>query len=249
MTEPRIAEASDVVTTPQHTPLLNGRARYVNIQISRKCHAALGKIQQRTLSRTKGQVVDDLVQMAQTQSPMIPVASLDQIFADDRPVQLCGGSGEGKSFFLKQNLSRISSPTFIVDVAGEYEGIKKLTVGDLYSFKWERSDASSRYRFVPTNNAQIATSELRTVFAFLNTEKMRHYKPNKIPSGALSKWVICIEESHRVSRQTPFLDFLYESRKFTKKLVAIASDPQLFGRVCRLLRPPPIAGRPDLDLS
>src|SRR5438105_2155434 len=94
----QIAETSDVVTTSQHTPLQNGRGRpgYVNIQISRKCHAELGRIQQRTLSRTKGQVVDFLVQTAQTQSPVIPVASLEQIFVDDRPVQLCGGSGEGK---------------------------------------------------------------------------------------------------------------------------------------------------------
>jgi len=229
---------SNVVTSPQHNG--PGRAGFINIQISRKCHAELGQIQQRTLSRTKGQVVDFLVQTAQTQSPVIPVASLEQIFSDDRPLQLCGGSGEGKSTFVKQILSKIDSPVFLVDIANEYPQCKKLSVGDLYSFKWERADTSARHRFVPTNNAQIAASELRTVFSFLNTEKMRHYKPDKVPSGVLSKTLFIIEESHRLARETSFLNFLYESRKHTRKLVAVASDPQLFGRVCRLLRPPPL---------
>jgi hypothetical protein len=234
--------SSSVVTIPQHsTHTLNGKAGYVNIQISRKCHAELGQIQTRTLLRTKSQVVDYLVQTSQTQSSVIPVASLEQIFSDDRPLQLCGGSGEGKSTFVKRILSKIDAPVFLVDIANEYPQCMKLSVGDLYSFKWEHADSTSRHRFVPTNNAQIAASELRTVFSFLNTEKMRHYKPDKVPSGVLAKTVFVIEESHRLARETSFLNFLYESRKHTRKLVAVASDPQLFGRVCRLMRPPPFS--------
>jgi len=237
--ESQTAESDSIVTVPQHPSRIpNGKAGYVNIQISRKCHTELGQIQERTLLRTKGQVVDYLIETAQTESPIIPTASLGRLFATDVPVQLCGRSGSYKSLFLKSILPNIPHPCFITDIAGEYQNVKRLTVGDFYSFKWDKAEPDTRVRFVPTNNAQVAASELRTVFQFLNTEKMRKYQPNKIPSGILAKWVVLVEESHRLSRESSFLHFLYESRKFTRKIIAVASDPSLFGNVCELLRPP-----------
>ena len=236
--ESSLAPRHSAVTDVRPLQVVKGPDGYVNIRISRKCLNELERIQEQSLLRTRGQVVDYLVQTAQTKSPVIPSATLDGLFADDVPIQLCGRSGEGKSRFLKQILPDIPHPAFLIDTVGEFPKVKKLSIGDLYSFKWYKANYSTRVRFVPTNNAQIATSELRTVFQFLNTEKMRQYQPNKNPSGVLSKWVFVVEESHRLSHETHFLNFLLEARKFTKKIICVASDPDLYGRVCRLLRPP-----------
>ena len=48
----------------------------------------------------------------------------------------------------------------------------------------------------------------------------------------MSKWVVIVEEAHRLSREPAFQNFLAEGRKFTRKILVVASDPSLYGSIC-----------------
>src|SRR2546422_7106333 len=99
---------------------------------------------------------------------MILPASLSLIFHDDRPICLSGPSGSGKSLFLKLVLPSILGPLFLVDLADEHKGLKRIGVGDFFEVKWGKGDCATRLKFVPSSNLDVSRGELRTIFSHLN---------------------------------------------------------------------------------
>jgi len=169
---------------------------------------------------------------------MILPASVKLLFHDDRPVCISGPSGTGKSLFLKCVLPSIPGPLFLVDLADEHRGLKRIGVGDFFEIKWARGDSLTRMKFVPSSNLDVSRGELRTIFSHLNMLKMDGHKPDQLPSGALANWCLIVEESHRLVNDTAFRNFLAEGRKFVRKIVILASDPGPLANICRLLKPP-----------
>ena len=171
---------------------------------------------------------------------MVLPASLKLMFHDDRPACISGPPGSGKSLFLARVLPDVPGPLFLVDLADEHIDLKRVSVGNFFEIKWARADANTRLKFVPSSNLDVRRGELRTVFSHLNMVKMDGHSPEKFPSGVLSGWTLIVEEAHRLARDAAFQNFLAEGRKFTRKIIVVASDPSLFGSICRLVKPPPL---------
>ena len=210
---------------------------YVNVRVSRYARNQLRQIQSQTAMRTASQVIDFLLETAVTKNP-IPTASLDDVFSDDRPVQLCGGSGTGKSLWLKRIIPSVDHPVFLIDLANEYT-LPRIGLESLFALKWVRT-GNTRVRFVPSPNVEVARVELRTLFSILNTVRHQGYRPGKTPSGRLATWVVIVDEGHRIATESEFLTFLNEARKHLHKLIISASDPALFGNIARTMKPPAI---------
>lgn len=215
-------------------------SHFSNIRLSWRDKARVELLRSKLRLETMTETIRIALEAYETRTPMIPEATLESLYEDDRPVQISGGMGSGKSLHMQQTLPLINAPVFIIDLANEYKRAKRLGLEGFFSIKWGRADEHTRLKFVPTNNSQVAASELQNIFSHLNTVKTTKYQPGKVPSGVLSKWVFIIEESHRVAKEAAFLNFLYEARKFTRKIILVASDPNLFGSTCKLLRPPPL---------
>jgi len=213
-------------------------SHFSNIRLSWRDKARLELLRSKLGLETMTETVRVALENYETRSVTIPEATFERVFSDDSNIQIAGRPGAGKSSFVKTMLPKINQPTFIVDVAGEYQGIKKIGIGDLYALRWSAALASTQIRFVPATSLEIAKVELRTVFELLNQAKTRNYRPGKVPSGVLQSWIIICEEGHRFHRETQFRNFLAEGRKFVSKILVIASDPNLYGEVCRVLRPP-----------
>ncbi len=233
----QVSQGNRDVRLLHHDASQNGDLKhsYVNVRVSRYARQEIAHIQSETAFRTAGQVIDHLIETAVTKSP-IPTASLENIFSDDRPVQLCGGSGTGKSLWLKQIIPAITSRLFLIDLANEYT-LPRIGLESLFALKWVRP-GNSRVRFVPSPNVEVARVELRTLFSILNTVRHQGYRPGRTPSGRLSTWCVIVEEGHRVSTESEFLTFLNEARKHLHKLIIVASDPELFGKIARTVKPP-----------
>jgi len=214
------------------------KRQFGNVRLSLWEKTRIELMRQRLGLPSSTEAIRVVVEAFETKTPVIPEASLDTVFSDDSNIQIAGRPGAGKSTFVKTILPQIKQPVFIVDVAGEYQGIKKIAIGDLYALRWSTAPTSTQIRFVPAASLEIAKVELKTVFELLNQAKTRNYHPGQVPSGALKSWVIVCEEAHRVHRETQFRNFLAEGRKFVSKILVIASDPNLYGEVCRVLRPP-----------
>lgn len=227
----------EVISDPEQWD--NLKRRYSNVRVSHYALGQLAKIQSLSGLRTLSQVVDFLIESSRPENRILP-ASKSLIFADDRPVCLVGPSGTGKSLFIKTVLPSISGPLLVVDLADEHEGLKQISVGNFFEIKWNRADAQTRLKFVPSANLDVSRRELRTLFSHLNMLKMDGHSAGRFPSGVLSNWVFIVEEAHRLTREPAFLNFLSEARKFVRKLIVVASDPSLFGSICRLVKPPPL---------
>jgi len=222
------------VTHPELWRLL--KKRYANVRVSHYTYGQLARIEGETGLRTLGQVVDFLVEGRREN--ILP-ASFDLVFCDDRPVSIAGVSGSGKSLFLiSMVIPRVEGPLFVIDVANEYRTLKRLGLGDFFQVHWAKTNL--KLRFVPDKNPDVAKVELQNIFSRLSAVKVEHHDDKKFPSGNLSRWVILVEEAHRLSNEPVFQHFVAEARKFTRKLIVVCSDPTLFGNVCRLLKPPPL---------
>jgi len=208
-----------------------------NIRISQFNLAWLARLEAETGLRSHNETLTYLIENSHRENMVLP-ASLRLIFHDDRPVCLSGPSGTGKSLFLKRVLPSIPGPLFLVDLANEHKGLRKVGVGDFFEIKWSKGANETRLKFVPSSNLDVSRGELRTIFSHMNMVKMDSHSPEKVPSGVLSGWTIVVEEAHRLVRETSFLNFLAEGRKFTKKILVVASDPAMFGSICRLTKPP-----------
>ncbi len=210
-------------------------------RVSRYNLARLKFLQKQTGLRSNDSALSLLFESVQQDNMTVP-ASLKIIYATDQPVQLCGGSGTGKSLFLKTILPRIPSPILLIDPHDEHTGFKRLTIGDFFELKWAKADPTNRVKFVPSSNLDVSRGELRTIFSHLNMIKLEDHRANVFPSGLLGTWTIVCEESHRLSREPAFREFASEGRKFVRKILLVASDPALFGSICRLMKPPPLDG-------
>ncbi len=225
------------LSDPANWPSL--KTSFANIRLSRYNLAWLSRIENETGLRSHNETLTHLIENSRRENMVLP-ASLGLIYCDDRPACVSGPSGSGKSLFLKRVLPDITGPLFLVDLADEHTGLKKVGVGEFFDIKWARADGDVRLKFVPSSNMDVSQGELRTIFSHLNMLKMDGHSPEKFPSGVLSGWTIIIEEAHRLAREPAFRNFLAEGRKFTRKIVVVASDPIFYGSICRLVKPPPL---------
>ncbi len=223
------------LSDPANWPSL--KMSFANIRLSRYNLAWLSRIESETGLRSHNETLTYMIESSRRENMVLP-ASVKLIFHDDRPICLSGPSGSGKSLFLKRVLPSMSGPTFLVDLADEHTGLKRVGVGEFFEIKWARADSETRLKFVPSSNLDVSRGELRTIFSHLNMIKMDGHSPENFPSGVLSGWTIIVEEAHRLARDTAFQNFLAEGRKFTRKVIVVASDPRLYGSTCALLRPP-----------
>jgi len=229
----------ELLKDPANWALL--KASQSTVRLSKYNLAFLSRLESETALRSHNECVSFLVEtLIRTRDMALP-ATTELIFIDDRPTVLTGQSGSGKTLYTKTRLlPSIKAPVFILDVVGEYTGIRKITLSDLFSLKWQKADESTRIRFVPNNNTLLADSEVTMLFDRLNVVKKEGFQPNVVPSGQLSKWVIITEESHRLLRSSQFTDFLSESRKFCRKILVISNNTGPFRETARILLPPPL---------
>ncbi len=215
------------------------KTSFANIRLSRYNLGWLSRIESETGLRSHNETITHVIENSRRENAVLP-ANLKLVFHDDRPICLSGPSGSGKSLWLRRVLPSITGPLFLVDLADEHLELKKVGVGDFFEIKWAKANAETRLKFVPSSNLDVSKGELRTIFSHLNMVKMDGHAPEKFPSGVLSSWIIIVEEAHRLVRDSAFQNFLAEGRKFTRKIIVVASDPSLFGSICRLLKPPPL---------
>ncbi len=227
----------ELLTNPAEWPAL--KSKRVNIRITGFNLAWLARLEAETGFRSHNETLTYLIENSRRENMILP-ATLRLVFHDDRPVCLSGPSGTGKSLFLKQVLSCIPGPLFLVDLANEHTGLRKVGVGEFFEVKWSKGGTETRLKFVPSSNLDVSRGELRTIFSHLNMIKVDGHTPDSIPSGVLSNWTIIVEEAHRLTREASFINFLAEGRKFTKKILVVASDSALYGSICRLAKPPPL---------
>ncbi len=225
------------LANPAEWPRL--KSSYSNLRISKWNLAWLARIESETGLKFHNQSLTHLIESSRRENMVLP-ASLKLIFHDDRPICLSGPSGSGKSLFLKRVLPCIPGPLFVVDLADEHKGLRRINVGEFFETKWARADTSTRLKFVPSRNLDVSKGELRTIFSHLNMLKLDGHAPDRFPSGVLANWNIIVEEAHRLVREPAFQNFLAEGRKFVHKIIVVASDPVLYGSICRLLKPPPL---------
>ncbi len=227
------------LANPSNWPAL--KKRFVNVRLSGYNLGWMANYERESGLRSHNECLTHWVEsIVRCQELALP-ASSQLVLADDRPDCLSGGSGTGKTLWITRVLLQaLSMPTFILDMVGEYNGIKKIALPDLFTLDWARAPDSARYRFVPNNNSLLAEAELSMLFQRLNVVKTEGFTPGCYPSGSLSRWCLITEESHRLARNTGFMDFLSESRKFCRKIIVVSNNPAPFAQTCRVLIPPPL---------
>jgi hypothetical protein len=212
---------------------------FTNFRISDYVLAWLSKLESETGIKSHNSALVYLIENAKRESMILP-ASNTLIFLGDQPYCLTGPSGSGKSLWLKQNLQEFPGPLFLIDLGHEYLGLHNVDIGGFFDLKWAKADALTRIKFNPNANLDVSKGELHTIFGHLNMLKMEGHDPRHFPSGALSRWTIVVEESHRLRQDSAFINFLSEARKFTRKILIVASSPGNYGSICQLVKPPPL---------
>ena len=154
---------------------------------------------------------------------------------------ITGESGSGKTTTVKQMLLLLnnnsagednnnSSSIFVLDVSDEYGSLAQETVdlGRFFSIDWRRP--GQRVRFVPSKDEEICKIESSNIFRQLLFQMHR---------GELKDWVIVVEEGHRFSEDKALRTLLEEARKFTRKLILVCTDWQVYRGICRVYKPIP----------
>jgi len=129
------------------------------------------------------------------------------------PVVLTGLPLAGKTYFVRHKIiPRIHNPlsVLVVDTAGEYNELPQVK----YDIDFHKPQ---KIRFVPSETPTISTGEVRFMFDTLHMNR-----------GLLKNWIIVIEEGHRYIDIKQLMDFVYESRKFCRKVVVITPNSKEF---------------------
>jgi hypothetical protein len=161
----------------------------------------------------------------------LPFADYETVFVKEgsKPVVLTGETGAGKTMCVKGLLSRCGDDDniFILDVSDEYDG-KKVDLGQFFAVQWTKP--GQRLRFVPSKDEEISRIEASNVFRQLIFLMHR---------GVLKGWTLVVEEGHRFSEDKALRTLLEEARKFTKKLIVVSTDWEVYRGICPVVRPPP----------
>ncbi len=150
----KIAQAlQERLANPAEWPSL--KTTHSNIRISQFNLACLARLEGETGLGSHNETLTYLIESARRESLILP-ASLKLIFHDDRPTCLSGPSGSGKSLFLKGVLPSFPGPLFLVDLADEHRGLKRVGIGEFFEIKWTKANAETRVKFVPSSNLDVS---------------------------------------------------------------------------------------------
>jgi hypothetical protein len=235
--EKRLKTLVDDLANPEKWPSL--RSSYTSTRLRNLTIARLKQLENQTGTRSHDAAVTLLLESNPRENMILP-GTARLVWRGDSPVSVVGPSGSGKTTFVKEKiLPTATGPVLIVDVAAEYDQVKRVSLSEVIGLKWAKADASTRLRFCPNPSPQISKVELDMIFGYLNTTKQEHFQPGTFPSGTLAGWSFILEESHRLRHIESAIDFILEGRKFTRKVVTVSSDAGQFASVCRLVKPPP----------
>lgn len=134
------------------------------------------------------------------------------------PIVITGKPLSGKTYFVKNKILNwikkqkvMRYNVYVVDTAHEYSILKH--VSDDFQFKGDMI----RVRFRPDKEVRKAERDIEWIFERLNDK--RKY---------LKKWIVIVEEAHRYQNIQSFLSFVYESRKFARKVILVTPQYSAF---------------------
>jgi len=144
------------------------------------------------------------------------LASVDAVMNGTVPVVLTGKPLSGKTFFVKQKLlpSLKSNPVLVIDSWDEYKELRNIGY-DIYGLNFK--DFNEQIRFVPNTQSRVAETEVESIFAHLDMRR-----------NELAKWIVIVEEAHAFKNIAAFTKFLYGSRHFVRKMVAVTPQTDAF---------------------
>jgi len=141
------------------------------------------------------------------------IATRKRVMQDTVPIVLTGLPLAGKTYFIRHRIiPRVKSPhcCLVVDTANEYDELPQVR----YDIDF---DKPQKVRFVPSETPTVSTGEVKFLFDTLHMNR-----------GLLKNWVIVIEEAHRYIDIKQLMDFVYESRKFCRKVVVVTPSVKEF---------------------
>lgn len=166
---------------------------------------------------------------------MYPVATWRKVMEEtgEVPIVICGLARSGKSTTLREGVLRRCLrervPFILIDTVAEHGSLepeaRTVNMGDVMGMKFT-GETSVRVVFNP--RPEVMREEMRLVFSFLNGVKLEH---------KLRKYVVAIEESHRFDDLDPVYDFVAEGGKWCRKVITVASNPDIWKNIAIPLRP------------
>ncbi len=163
-----------------------------------------------------------------TKEGLIPPAEYSVIFEKmgTKPIIVTGESGAGKTTTVRELLSKWNGPAFVLDVTNEYQDLRRVDLGEIFSLDWARG--TRRIRFVSNSNVEASKGEASAIFGHLNYLKS---------AGALRNWTLIIEEGHRFSQDANLRALLIEGRKFARKVILVTTDWRIYEGIARVFKP------------
>ena len=218
---------SKLLTIEDPEQLAALKTQHSNVRLSLFEKLRIEKLRRRLGQQTSTETIRSLLDRYDDDSTGIIPTLTDELFgeAHGTPLVLTGRPGAGKTLTVK---SLKTEPLLLLDLANEHAEIsKKLSLQSLLSYnKWSKH---GRMRFVPSENRQLGTLEVKTLIEFLNQTKY---------DGRYKTWSIAIEEGHRIHRMPPAISLILEGRKYFKRLLVVCADETLFP-ACLPVKPKP----------
>jgi len=188
-----------------------GRGKWHLVRFSDETHRKLKE--QKKIMRM--QAMEDVVKLAlKTFLGEYDIATRKNMMSGTVPIVLTGQPEAGKTFFVRhQIIPRITNPhsVLVIDTANEYNELPKV------GFEINLTVPNQKMRFVPSEIPTASEGEIASLFIVLNFKRMM-----------LSNWVIVIEEAHRYKDIKEAMGFVYESRKFCRKVIVVTPDAKVF---------------------
>lgn len=184
------------------------------------------------LGESRPEIINRLIQEYSNRAKQgLPIATFQNLLIDPVPAVIAGLPYSGKSYsldiFLKE-AARRQIPFLLLNSGNseEHDWIQNaLTFYEAASFRWLENP--SQYRIEFERDLDLRRSAVREISrSLLRLEGDKRLQP----------WILSFEEAHDYSRIEPFLTLLRRMRKSTRKLIVIATEPDLF-KMCRPFRP------------